>query len=93
MSLPSQLASDMLKSSSGSDQLSNSKMSYSEVAKTLKSKPMQATKDETDPIKKKIPGPFQTTKPFKPIVRKPYFTRQGIVSAFEEKLCMTGFIR
>lgn len=64
-------------SSSGSDQLSNSKMSYSEVAKTLKSKPMQATKDETDPIKKKIPGPFQTTKPFKPIVRKPYFTRQG----------------
>lgn len=60
-------------------QQSDSKMSYSEVAKALKSKTMMSTKDkeESDGTKKKVPGPTPSTKPFKPIVRKPYITRPG----------------
>lgn len=57
----------------------NNKMSYSDVAKTLQSKPMQPSKEKEDieVSKKKASGSFPAPKPFKPIVRKPYFTRQG----------------
>ncbi|CAC5387821.1 DNAJC14 [Mytilus coruscus] len=63
---------------SSGDQQSSNKMTYSDVAKTLKGKPMQATKDkeETDSSKKKTSTSFLSAKPFKPI-RKPYYTRQG----------------
>lgn len=57
---------------------SNSKPSYSDIAKTLKSKPIQ-TKDrereETESIKKKLPEPI--TRPFRPNVKKHYVTRQN----------------
>ena len=66
-------------SSIDSQPINNNKMSYSDVAKTLQRKPMQPTKEKEDAeaAKKKAPGSFPAPKPFKPIVRKPYFTRQG----------------
>lgn len=69
---------DVSSTFSSGDQQSSNKMTYSDVAKTLKGKPMQAPKDkeETDSSKKKTSSPFLSAKPFKPI-RKPYYTRQG----------------